>query len=134
MRHDPLEHERASRDFRQIEPEPLGKRGVEIFDVTLCVGSEEACRSAVEVSDCRLHLGEVRLVARTLLCDLVEWPHNKIALASSPWIGRHRLHRDAEPPRSNPRLVLIAGWRQAELLFQAVALLCPARGAKNRTA
>src|SRR5262249_57229171 len=42
MRHDPLEHEGASRDLREIESEPLGERGVEIFDIAVNIGGEEA--------------------------------------------------------------------------------------------
>src|SRR4029453_1437616 len=80
-----------------------------------------------------LYLGEVRFLARAVLRDLVELPHDESSLAARARIGGHRLHRDAEPARSNPRLVLpLAGWRQAELFLQAAALLCRAGEAKNR--
>ena len=86
----------------EVEPEPLGERGVDIFDRAVGIGGEEAGRRAVEIGDGRLHLGEARLLARAVHGDLVDLPHGERTLAAGARIGRHRLHRDAEPARRDP--------------------------------
>src|SRR5579885_3805798 len=81
-RHDLSELERATGDLGEIEPEPLGESRVEIFDVAVGVGGEEAGRGVVEISDRRLHLGEALFFARPLLRDLVDLPDGERALAA----------------------------------------------------
>src|SRR6516165_2877962 len=133
MRHDPLAHEGASRDLREIESEPLGERGVEIFDIAVNISGKEAGWRAVQIGNRRLYLGEARFLARAILRDLIDQPHYESAFAARARIGRHRLHRDAEPARSNACLVLaLARRRQAELLLQAAALLRRAGKTKDR--
>ena len=82
LRHDRFELERPACDFRQVEAEPLGERGVQVVDIAVGVGGEETGRRAVEIGDRRLHLGEARLGPRTLQCDLIDLPHDERALAA----------------------------------------------------
>ena len=121
-------------DFREVEAEPLGERGVEIVDIAVGVGGEETGRRAVQISDRRLQLGEARLFPHPLHGDLIDLPHDQRAVAARPRIGRHGLDRDAKPARAKVCLLLFAFARrgQAELLLQAAALLSRAREPKDR--
>ena len=133
-RHDLGQLELPPGDLRQVEAEPLGERGVEIFDRAVGIGGEEAGRRAVEIGDRRLHLGEARLLARAVHGDLIDLPHRERAFAARARVGRHGLDRNAEPARRDARLLVLpfAGRRQAELFLQAAALLRRARQAKDR--
>ncbi len=82
LRHDRSELERPACDFRQVEPEPLSERGIEVVDIAIGVGGEEAGRRAVEIGDRRLHFGEARLGAGALERNLVDLPHHEPALAA----------------------------------------------------
>ena len=124
MGHDLAELQRPVGDLRQVEPEPLRQGGVDIGDVAVGAGGEEAGRRVVEIVDGRLHLGEVRLLAGAVLGDLVHLPDDERALAPRTRVRRHGLDRDAEPARADAGLVLdLAGRRQPELFLETAALL-----------
>src|SRR5262249_56471295 len=92
-------------DLEEIECESLGEGGVEIFDIAVNIGGEEAGWRAVQIGNRRLYLGEVRFLARAILRDLIDQPHHESAFAARARIGRHRLHRDAETARADACLV-----------------------------
>ena len=132
-RHDLRQLEPRIGDLGEVEAEPLGERRVEIFDIAVGVGGEEAGRRTVEIGDRRLHLGEARLLAGAVEGDLIDLPHGERALAAGARVWRHRLDRDAEPARRNGAILLaLSRRRQAELLFQAAALLRRAGETKDR--
>src|SRR5581483_11454568 len=94
---------------------------------------EESGRSAVEIGDRGLHLGEALFFAGALVRDLVDLPDGERAFAARARIRRHGLHRDAEPARDDGGVLLaLTRRRQAELLLQGAALLRRAGKAEDR--
>src|SRR4029078_8772061 len=102
-------------------------------DVAARVGGKKASRSAVEIGDRRLNLGEARLFAYAIGVDFIDLPHDKSAFAPRARVWRHGLNQDAEPTGRKPRFVLaFARRRQAEIFFQGAALLRRASKTKDR--
>ena len=130
--HDLGELEMASSDIGEVEAEPLGERGIEIVDSAVAVGGEEAGGRVVEIGDGLLHLLEASLLPLAVRGHLVDLPDHEPAFAACAWIGRHRLHRDAEPARADAGIFIgFAERRQAELFAERPALLRGARQAEN---
>ena len=116
-RHDVVEPQAAGADLREIMVEPIGQRGIEIDDVAVALGREEAGRSMVEIVDGVLQLLEDVLVPLELARHVGERPdrHAGLALAVA-----ERAHADAQPAA---RLALVG--TDAHLLLAAAALRAP---------
>jgi hypothetical protein len=132
FRHDLGQPELPAGNIGEVEPEPLGECGIEIVDGAVAVRGEETGGSVVEIGDCLLHLLEASLLPFAIGGHLIDLPNNKAAFAPSTWIGRHGLHQDAEPARSDARILVgLAKRRQPELLAKRPALLGGARQAED---
>ncbi len=120
--HDVLELEAAGADLGEIVVEPVGERGVEIGDVAVALGREEAGRRMVEIVDRVLQLLEDVLVPLELARDVGQRPdrHALVLLAFA-----ERAHADAQPAAglalvgADPHLLLAAA-ALARRLEQAI--------------
>jgi hypothetical protein len=112
-RHDVLEPQAAGADLREIVVEPAGERGIEIDDVAVALGREEARRRMVEIIDRMLQLLEDVLVPLELARHVGQRPdrHAGLALALA-----ERAHADAQPA---PGLALVGA--DPHLLLAAAA-------------
>ncbi|ODA68899.1 hypothetical protein A7A08_00733 [Methyloligella halotolerans] len=131
--HDVLELQLIRGGIGQIDAEPLGKGGVEIFDIALRIGGEETGWRVIQIGDGLLNLLEALFLVLTFVGDLVELPDDEGAVALHLRGGRHGPDGDAEPAgRDGIVFGHLAQRRQAKLLLQRPALLGGAGEAENR--
>ncbi len=112
-RHDVVELKAAGADLREIMVEPIGQGGVEIADVAVALGREEAGRSMVEIIDRVLEFLKDVLVPLELARDVGERPDRDAGLALAV---AERAHADAQPAAG---LALVG--TDAHLLLAAAA-------------